>query len=60
MAYPYGDVTDNVLKITKASGIKLAFTTKYGKVYKGMDKLQLPRVRMSRGVSLKGFINSIS
>lgn len=60
IAYPYGDVTDNVLKITKASGFKVAFTTKYGKVYQGMDKLQLPRVRMSKDTSLKGFINSIS
>ena len=60
IAYPFGDVTDNVLKITKDVGVKLGFTTKYGKVYKGMDKLQLPRVRMSKGISLKGFINSIS
>ena len=60
LAYPYGDCTDNVLKITKSEGFKVAFTTKYGKVYKGMDKLQLPRVRMSKGITLKGFINSIS
>ena len=60
IAYPFGDVTDNVINVTKAVGVKLGFTTKYGKVYKGMDKLQLPRVRMSKGVSLKGFINAIS
>lgn len=60
LAYPYGDVTDNVLKITKDAGFKLAFTTKYGKVYKGMNPIQLPRVRMSKGVSLKGFISAIS
>lgn len=60
IAYPYGDVTDNVLKITKDAGFKLGFTTKYGKVYKGMNPLELPRVRMSKGVSLKGFINAIS
>ena len=59
LAYPYGDVTSSTLKIMKASKFKLAFTTKYGKVYKGMDKLQLPRVRISKGISLKGFINSI-
>ena len=60
IAYPFGDVTDNVINVTKNVGIKLGFTTKYGKVYKGMDKLQLPRVRMSQGISLTGFINSIS
>ena len=60
IAYPFGDVTDNVINVTKAVGVKLGFTTKYGKVYKGMDKLQLPRVRMNKGVTLKGFINAIS
>ena len=60
IAYPYGDCTDNVIKITKAAGFKVAFTTEYGKVYKGMNKLKLPRIRMSKGISLNGFINSIS
>lgn len=60
IAYPFGDVTDNVLNITKTVEFKLGFTTKYGMVYKGMDKLQLPRVRMSKGISLNGFINSIT
>ena len=56
IAYPFGDCNDNVLSVTKNVGFKLGFTTKYGKVYKGMDRLQLPRVRMSKGISLKGFI----
>ncbi len=59
LAYPYGDVTPNVLAITRASGFKVAVTTKYGKAQKGMDKLQLPRIRMNRGTSLAGFKASI-
>ena len=59
IAYPYGDVTNNVLKITKDSGIKVGVTTKNSKAKKGMDPLQLPRVRMFKGITLTGFINSI-
>lgn len=60
IAYPFGDVTENALKITADAGIKLGFTTKYGKVYSGMNKLQLPRIRVNRGISLNGFINTVS
>ncbi len=59
LAYPYGDVNANVIKITKAAGYKLGVTTNYGKARPGMDPLKLPRVRMSRGISLQGFKNSI-
>ena len=55
IAYPYGDVTDNTLSITKEAGFKVGVTTVNAKAKKGMDKLQLPRVRMSRGVSLSTF-----
>lgn len=59
IAYPFGDVTNNVLKITKAAGFKVGVTTVNKKAQVGMDRYQLPRVRMSRGISLQGFINSI-
>ncbi len=55
LAYPYGDINDNTKKITKDAGFKVAFTTKYGYVKPGMDPLELPRVRMSKGVTLKAF-----
>lgn len=60
IAYPYGDVTKNVLNITTAANFKVGVTTKFGQAKKGMNPLQLPRIRMSKGVSLKGFINNIS
>ncbi|MDD6878969.1 MAG: DUF5011 domain-containing protein [bacterium] len=59
LAYPYGDVTERTLQIMKSSPFKVAVTTKYGKVKKGMDKLQLPRVRMSKGISLSSFAASL-
>lgn len=59
MCYPFGDFTDNTLRITKDSGYKLGFTTEYGKVKPGMDKLKLPRIRISNNMSLNDFINSI-
>ncbi len=55
LAYPYGDINANTKKITKAAGFKVAFTTKYGYVKPGMDPLELPRVRMSKGISLASF-----
>lgn len=60
IAYPFGDYNDHAIKMLKDTGIKLAFTTAYGKVYKGMDKYKLPRVRMNRGTSLNSFISAIS
>lgn len=55
IAYPYGDVTENVLKITKAANFKIGVTTKWGQAKKGADPYQLPRIRMSKGMSLSSF-----
>lgn len=57
--YPYGDVTDSALKIMKDAGVHMAFTTNYGKIKPGMDKLQLPRVRIFGNAGIQQFINSI-
>ncbi len=59
LAYPYGDVTENVLSITKEAGFTIGVTTKYGRAKKGMDKLQLPRVRISKSTKLAGFISAL-
>ena len=53
--YPFGHYNDNAIKTLKDAGYKLAFTTKGGRVYKGANKYALPRVRMSKGVSLSSF-----
>lgn len=53
--YPFGHYNDTAKKALKEAGFTLAFTTKGGRIYPGMDKLQLPRVRMSKGDSLTSF-----
>ncbi len=55
IAYPYGDVTQNVLTITKKAGFKVGVTTNWGKAKKGMDRYQLPRIRMYKGISMSSF-----
>ncbi len=55
LAYPYGDVNENIKNITKKAGVKMAFTIKNGRVKPGMDLLELPRVRISKGTSLESF-----
>lgn len=57
--YPYGDVTESALEIMKDSGVRMAFTTNYGKIEPGMDKLQLPRVRIFGESGLSQFIYSL-
>lgn len=53
--YPFGQYNDLDKRVLKDAGYKLAFTTEGGRVYKGSDKYALPRVRMSKGVSLSSF-----
>jgi len=53
--YPFGHYNDAAKAALKEAGFRLAFTVKAGRVYKGSDKLQLSRVRMSGGVTLNQF-----
>lgn len=59
IAYPFGDVNNNVLAITKEVGFKVGVTTKFGRAKKGMDPLMLPRIRVSKGESLRTFISHL-
>ena len=59
LAYPYGDCTARTKKAAEQAGFKVAFTTVNKKVKPGMDKYELPRVRMYAEITLKGFANSI-
>ena len=59
MAYPCGDTNDNAKQILTDAGYVLGFTTAYGKIKIGDEKLALPRVRMNDGISLDSFIDSI-
>lgn len=57
--YPFGHYNDTAKKVLKDAGYKLAFTTKGGRVYPGQDKFALPRVRMSKGISLSAFKEAV-
>jgi peptidoglycan/xylan/chitin deacetylase (PgdA/CDA1 family) len=59
LAYPYGHYNAFTRRVVRASGIKMAFTTKAGRVYPGMSRTALPRVRISAGISLNAYIASI-
>ena len=55
LAYPFGDFTDRTKEATKNAGFKVAFTTVNDKVKPGMDKYELPRLRMFSDIKLPGF-----
>ena len=58
--YPFGQYNDRAINILKECGFKLAFTTKGGRVYKGSNKYELPRVRMSKTTTLREFKNMVN
>lgn len=57
--YPFGHYNDLDKKVLKDAGYRLAFTTEGGRVYKGSDKFALPRVRMTKGISLSTFASMV-
>ena len=59
LAYPYGDCTERTMQAAEQTGFKVAFTTVNKKVKPGMNKFELPRVRMYSEITLNGFKNSI-
>lgn len=58
--YPFGHFNSNSQKVLKDAGYNLAFTTNGGRVLPGANKFALPRVRMSKGISMQNFINSVN
>ncbi len=59
LAYPYGDCTERTKQAAEQAGFKVAFTTVNQKLKPGMDKYELPRVRMYTDITLAGFASSI-
>lgn len=58
--YPFGDNNANSRAILEGAGYTMAFTVEPGTVEVGMDKLLLPRSRISDGNSLENFIAKAS
>ena len=57
--YPFGQYNSSLFKVLKDTGYKLAFTTQGGRVKKGAEKFELPRVRISAETSLSAFKNKV-
>jgi len=57
--YPYGHYSDFTKTVLNDAGYKLAVTTEYGRVYPNMDKLSLPRVRMSAPEGMVSFQSKV-
>ena len=53
--YPFGDVNETMKQVLQEGGYRLAFTTKFGYVTIGSDKLELPRVRISKSTTVQAF-----
>ena len=58
-AYPFGQYNSQAKEVLKDAGIKLALTTKNGKVYKGSNKLELPRRSVNAGISFVAYKNIV-
>lgn len=59
LAYPCGDTNDHAQAIVREAGISLAFTTQFGQIHRGDNKLALPRVRINDGIGLDTFISQL-
>lgn len=57
--YPFGHYNDTAKKVLKEAGYKLSFTTNGGRVKPNMDEYELPRVRISKGISLNSFMEKV-
>lgn len=57
--YPFGDVNENGKNIIRDAGAKLAFTTEFGKISKGMDMLELPRIRVTGGAGIGQYMSHL-
>ena len=57
--YPFGHFNNTCKQILKDCNYSLAFTTACGRVFPGSDAYELPRVRISKGISLNSFISKV-
>jgi peptidoglycan/xylan/chitin deacetylase (PgdA/CDA1 family) len=63
IVYPSGSFNGAVVADAKRAGYQIAFTTQFARVRVPQDAgliLQLPRVRVPGGISLRNFISNLS
>lgn len=59
LAYPFGQYDANAEQGLRETGFDMAVTTQYGYVRSGADKLALPRVRVSYGMTIAQFAAAV-
>nr|WP_035102321.1 polysaccharide deacetylase family protein [Aneurinibacillus terranovensis] len=58
-AYPYGQYNDNTINILKEIGIRMAFTTKVGRVYPGSPEYELNRNAVYPYTTMRQFMQIV-
>ena len=59
LAYPMGDFNATAEQGLREAGFEMAVTTQHGYVHAGTAKLELPRMRMSYGMTQQQFIDIV-
>ena len=59
LAYPFGDYSENSIKIMKDAGFSLGFTTQNGQIHVNDDPYSLSRMRINGDISLDTFISEL-
>lgn len=57
--YPFGDYNETAIQMLNEAGFKIAVTTEWGNAMIGQNKLAIPRIRISGGISMPEFIANI-
>lgn len=55
--YPFGDYNEGAKKMLRDANYAMAFTVEHGYTKMGMDKLQLPRLRINDSTSVASFVS---
>ncbi|SCY94878.1 polysaccharide deacetylase family protein [Alkaliphilus peptidifermentans] len=58
-AYPYGQYNEDTIELLKSQGIRMAFTTKSGRVYLNDDLLRLKRIAVYPDTDINAFKKSV-
>ena len=55
LCYPFGHVSDDLKEGAHMTGFDLAVTTEFDYATPGIDKMEIPRVRMTPGISIEAY-----
>ena len=58
--YPFGHYSEDKFAPMQKAGVRLAFTTEYGKITQGDNLMKLPRIRISADDSIEAYKSKLS